>query len=127
MSHRDQLLHTIISDAASSVAEKEAAQRQLNIRTGHKVSQDLQDSELEQYLSPNPNLRSSDLVATRQQFSPSSQQLLDDIGACVLVMPPADGAMERLTNLAETTHSAIVRERVTAAIKTIAYLNQKAT
>jgi len=125
MSNRHQLLRTLIDDPHTTPAEREAAQRELNTATGKSVSRNLLDDELESYLSPNPNLRSSDLVAIRHSLSQPSQQLLNDIGASILTLPPADGALERLKRLAESTHSPIVKERATAAIKVLVWMQER--
>jgi hypothetical protein len=121
MSNRTELLRAI-KDPSSTSSEVEAAQREINTATGKTVSRNLLDDELESYLSPNPNLRSSDLVATRQQFSQATQTILNDLGAALLTLPPAEGAADRLTDLLAKTNSPVVRERATQALKTLSWM-----
>jgi len=123
--NRHQLLRTLIDNPNTTPAEREAAQRALNVSTGVQIGQKLMDSELEQYLSPNRNLRSSDLFATRQQYSQATQQILTDIGDPLIGLVPPSGAMERLTELLSKTSSEVVKSRVRQALQDITYLSTR--
>jgi hypothetical protein len=121
---QQSLLKQIIADPHSTQAECEAAQRKLNALTGQTVSQSLIDHELEAYWSPNPDLRCSDRLAARANYSTATQTLLADIGATILGLPSTLGAVERLTALVEKTASSVVRSYATSAVKAIAYYQQ---
>jgi hypothetical protein len=126
MSSRSEILRSIIDDPASTDLERAAARKELG---ECPISQDVQDRELDSYLSAltvsTARHRSSEHSAVRQNLSPASQQLLNDMSVTWLLVVQDAGTESRLHALLENTKSEIVKEHVLAALSTIEWLKNK--